>query len=78
MDVSNGRLMSYLAEHGEILSRTYAEDRVTIHVRLARKYMGRLRGENAEIRYRTPGLDVGNESNGAATSRFAKPMDEVA
>lgn len=78
-DVSNGRLMSFLAEHGEVLSRTFSEDRVSIHVRMARKYMGRLRGEHAEIHYRTP-LEKGDplhaDSHGLLS--YEKPMDEVA
>ena len=77
-DVSNGRLLSFLAEHGEVLSRTYAEDRVTIHVRLARKYMGRLRGENAEIRYRDEELNGSADLNGHAALQFETSMDEVA
>jgi GTP-binding protein HflX len=44
-DVSNGRLLAYLARFGEVLSRTFVENRVTVHCRIANKYMGRLRGD---------------------------------
>jgi GTPase len=51
-DVANGRLLAYLARHGEILSRTYTGERVSIHCRLPRKYVGRIRPEDALIRPR--------------------------
>lgn len=51
--VSNGRLLAYLAKHGEILSRTFTDDSVTIHCRVPRKYMGRVSPEEAEVRPRS-------------------------
>ena len=39
-DVANGRLLAALAKNGEILSRTYADDRVSIHCRMPRKFLG--------------------------------------
>jgi GTP-binding protein HflX len=50
MDVGNGRLMAYLAAHGEILSRRYREDRVTIHCRLPQKFVGRINGPDTLVR----------------------------
>jgi|GEM_PF-57867 len=46
-EVSNGRLLAYLARFGEILSRTFIENRVTVHCRIASKYLGQLRGSLA-------------------------------
>lgn len=73
-DVSNGRLLAYLAQHGEILSRTYVGQRVSIHCRMPREYLGRIRPEEAVIRPRAvdgnghivarPALD----SNGSPTT----------
>ena len=40
--VSNGKLLAYLAEHGEILSQRYQEERVTIHCRLPSRFVGRV------------------------------------
>jgi GTP-binding protein HflX len=54
-DVSNGRLLAYLAQHGEVLSRTYAEDRVTVHCRIPRKFLTRVSGADVVIRHRAGG-----------------------
>ena len=51
--VGNGRLLAYLAKNGEILSRTYTEDRVSIHCRMPRKFLGQIRAEEAVIRLRS-------------------------
>ena len=43
LDAANGRMLAYLSEFGEVLSRTFVEERVSVHCRIAQKYMGRLR-----------------------------------
>jgi len=48
--VDNGKLLAYLAAHGEILSRRYDGDRVFMHVRMPQKYVGKLRGEDVQVR----------------------------
>ncbi len=48
--IENGRLMAYLAKHGEILSKRFSDSRVTIHCRLPQKYLGRIEGDDAVIR----------------------------
>jgi GTP-binding protein HflX len=48
--VDNGRLMAYLAAHGEILSRSYNQSRVTIHCRLPQKYVGRIQEKDTQVR----------------------------
>lgn len=40
--VDNGRLMAYLATHGEVVSRRFTATRVTLHCRLPEKCLGRL------------------------------------
>jgi len=53
--VDNGRLLAYLAQHGEILSRTYAEERVSVHCRMPRKFLGRISPAETVIRLRLTG-----------------------
>ncbi len=47
--VENGRLMAYLAAHGEVLSRTFSDSRVLIHCRLPQGLLGRLDREDANV-----------------------------
>jgi GTPase len=63
-DVANGRLLAYLAQHGEILSRTYTGERVSIHCRLPRKYVGRIRPDDAVIRPRVTAVHRNGNGNG--------------
>ncbi|MFW5692842.1 MAG: GTPase HflX [Thermoguttaceae bacterium] len=42
MGVENGRLLAYLAAHGEILSKRYVDSRVIVHCRLPRQHLGRI------------------------------------
>jgi GTP-binding protein HflX len=50
--VDNGRLMAYLAAHGEILSRRYEGERVVLHCRIPQDYLGRIDGPGTFIRPR--------------------------
>jgi GTP-binding protein HflX len=74
--VDNGRLLAYLAKTGEILSRTYADDRVSIHCRLPRKYLARIGAEDAVVRLRSTGQLW--RQNGATESHGAKSSNGVA
>lgn len=47
--VDNGRLMAYLAQHGEVLSRQYNGLRVTMHCRIPEKYLGRINDPDSLI-----------------------------
>ncbi|MBN2217810.1 MAG: GTPase HflX [Pirellulales bacterium] len=49
MGVDNGRLMAYLAAHGEIFAKHYQDGRVTVHCRLAQRYLGAVHGEDVRI-----------------------------
>ncbi|NQT12980.1 MAG: 50S ribosome-binding GTPase, partial [Planctomycetes bacterium] len=54
MGVENGRLLAYLAAHGEILSKQYHDDtRVLVHCRLPQEYLGAVDGDGVEIRIHT-------------------------
>ncbi len=48
--VSDGRTLAFLAANGEVLSRTYHDDRVVVHCRLSQKHLGPVR--------RTEGVSV--------------------
>ncbi len=49
MNVDNGRLMAFLAAHGEIQSRHYEGQRVTVHCRMPQKHLGRIHDPDAKI-----------------------------
>lgn len=70
-DVANGRLLAYLAQHGEILSRTFTGERVSIHCRLPQKYVGRISPHEAVVRDRLP---VGH-ANGDGNVAPLRPSD---
>ena len=53
--ISNGKLMAYLAAHGEVLSKQFEDDRVTIHCRLPQKYLGRIHDPDTTVRERGRG-----------------------
>ncbi len=52
LGVDNGRLMAFLARHGEVLSKQYHGLQVTIHCRLPQKYLGRISPAEARITFR--------------------------
>ena len=54
--VANGRLLAYLAAHGEIIERTYDGERVIVHVRIPQRHMGALHEKGTEFRPHRPQL----------------------
>ncbi|HEX7446603.1 MAG TPA: GTPase HflX [Pirellulales bacterium] len=48
--VGNGRLLAYLAAHGEVLSRQFSETRVVVHCRLPRQHLSQIAADEATIR----------------------------
>ncbi len=48
--VDNGRLLAYLAAHGEVLSQRFNDSRVIVHCRLSQHHLGRLNDDRAVIR----------------------------
>ncbi len=52
-EVSNGRLLAFLSAHGEVLSKTFSEDRVIVHCRLPHRHLGGLMRERAVVRPHT-------------------------
>jgi GTP-binding protein HflX len=65
MEVSNGRLLAYLAKYGEVLSKTYVENRVVVHCRISQQHRGQLR-ETADVHIRpyesADGVHVGGHA----------------
>ena len=57
--VENGKLMAYLATHGEVLSKRFSATRVTLHCRLPQKCLGRLHEPGTIVR---PHQDNGRPS----------------
>jgi len=53
-DPGNGRLLAWLAAHGEVLSRHFAADRMTIHCRIPAALLGRIDPHDAVIHDRAP------------------------
>jgi GTP-binding protein HflX len=53
-DPGNGRLLAWLGRHGEVLSRHFAADRVTIHCRIPAALVGRITEADAEVRPHVP------------------------
>ena len=51
--VENGRLLAYLAAHGEVLSKQYHDARVTVHCRMPQRFLGRISRQEAQIRPRS-------------------------
>jgi GTP-binding protein HflX len=64
--VDNGRLMAYVAAHGEVLSRRFNETRVVIHCRLPQKHLGRVTEQGTVVRR--------HETNGNGVAPIAAPV----
>ena len=50
MGVENGRLMAYLAAHGEVLSKKYRNTQVIVHCRIPQRYLGRIAEDGIVVR----------------------------
>jgi len=57
--VGNGRLMAYLAAHGEVLSKHFRDSRVVVHCRIAQKHLGRIGRDQCVVRPHGNGADAG-------------------
>jgi GTP-binding protein HflX len=52
MGVDNGRMLAYLAAHGEVLSKTFHDSRVVVHCRISQHFMSRMENDGVVIRPR--------------------------
>jgi len=48
--IDNGRLLAMLSSHGEVLSKRYTDNRVTVHCRIPQRAMSHFRGLETTIR----------------------------
>lgn len=48
--VANGRLLAYLAAHGEVLSKHYHDNRVVVHCRIPEQAVGPIHEEGTDVR----------------------------
>lgn len=66
--IDNGRLLAMLSSHGEVLSKRYHDDRVTVHCRIPQRAMSHFRGPETTIRPHRPVASNGHAGeNGAAS-----------
>lgn len=63
--LGDGRLMAFLAAHGEVLSKQYGECRVVVHCRLPERCVGQLHHDGATVRFRQNGHLAAPGSPGA-------------
>ncbi len=69
--VENGRLLAFLAAQGEVLSRSYQGNRVTVHVRLPQRFAAQIRDDGTRVRYHRTAPAV------AADPGAAEPLDKT-
>jgi GTP-binding protein HflX len=58
-DPGNGRLLAWLGRHGEVLSRHFSDDSVTIHCRIPAALLGQIDAAEAVV---TPHVSAGEQS----------------
>jgi GTP-binding protein HflX len=80
MDASNGKLLAFLAQYGEVLSRTFVENRIVVHCRISQKYWGRLQDHpDVQIRpHKSSKVSEHSTATGWLESPPSEPIDEVA
>ncbi|HEX7379012.1 MAG TPA: GTPase HflX [Pirellulales bacterium] len=49
-EVGNGRLLAYLAAHGEVLSKQFSETRVLVHCRIPQRHLDHIRDGQTTVR----------------------------
>jgi GTP-binding protein HflX len=64
-DPGNGRLLAWLGRHGEVLSRQFTPDRVTVHCRIPAALVGRISADEAVVRPHLTGTATGTSGGGA-------------
>lgn len=74
-NVGNGKLMAYLAAHGEVLSKRFSEDRVTIHCRLPQKYLGKIEASGIHI---TDRIGNGSAKDNGRVATGERKCEDVA
>ncbi len=70
MGVENGKLMAFVARHGEVLSKQYNGERVSIHCRMPQRFLGRISTAEATVTPYDAEIDS-EESGGGAVEDVA-------
>ncbi len=52
MGVENGRILAFLAAHGEILSKKYSDQRVIVHCRISAHFLGQIESDGVVVQKR--------------------------
>nr|WP_233200451.1 GTPase HflX [Blastopirellula marina] len=47
-EVGNGKLVAYLATHGEVVSKRYGDERLFVHCRIPTAHLGRIENQNPD------------------------------
>jgi GTP-binding protein HflX len=55
MGLDNGRMMAYLAAHGEVYSKKYRDGRVLVHCRVPRPYLAQIEDDGIVVHLRANG-----------------------
>ena len=58
MSAANGRLLAFLASHGEVLSRQYNDSHVIVHCRMPARHVAQIDPAEASIRCVVAGSDL--------------------
>lgn len=53
-NVDNGKIIAYCSAHGDVLSTSYSEEKVSIHCRMPQRFLGRITDPSVTINYRDP------------------------
>jgi GTP-binding protein HflX len=65
---ANGRLLAWLAAHGEVLSRRYEGERVIVHVRIPQRHLGPLHQEGTSFRPHEEALAVASDDQASVAA----------
>jgi GTP-binding protein HflX len=69
---ADGKMLAYLAAHGEVLQRQYLDDnRVIIHCRIPQRFLGPVQREGIIIRQHNPLAEASHAANDAAEESVA-------
>lgn len=71
--IDDGKLMAYLAAHGEILSKRYFDSHVTIHVRLPDRFLGKVVGHALAVRRQDGTVITATKENPPPTAATLGP-----
>ena len=77
VDHADGRLLAYLSEKGEVLSREFGEDHITVHVRLPSGAMGPVQRTALAIRPAGQHSGPGQQDEEANASNVEMPLPLV-